>query len=346
MWMTASPLLQSSTTWIVALLNQFVRRFLKVRAGGTRRFRQRGGRREPFVWTCFQRAQTRWMLRYNIIQWVHRYTRGWSYGAAIADPRTGEIIKGNVTLGSLRARQDYLIAEALLSPYGGSASGAAGKSADNPMLQMVLARIRQLAAHETGHTLGLAHNFAASTVTQGDSVMDYPHPYITLDSNGHVDVSHAYATGIGDWDKVAINYGYREFGSHTTADEQKSALDKILSDSDHAGQLFITDEDARPFGSAHPRAHLWDNGSDPAAELDRVLAVRAAALKSFGENAIRPGTPMAQLEQTLVPLVPVSPLSDRSCDQGDRRARLSLQPARRRSRKSHGARSCAAKEGD
>ncbi|MGC2614553.1 MAG: zinc-dependent metalloprotease [Terracidiphilus sp.] len=240
--------------------------------------------------------------RYNIIQWVHRYTRGWSYGAAIADPRTGEIIKGNVTLGSLRARQDYLIAEALLSPYGGSASGAAGKSADNPMLQMVLARIRQLAAHETGHTLGLAHNFAASTVTQGDSVMDYPHPYITLDSNGHVDVSHAYATGIGDWDKVAINYGYREFGSHTTADEQKSALDKILSDSDHAGQLFITDEDARPFGSAHPRAHLWDNGSDPAAELDRVLAVRAAALKSFGENAIRPGTPMSQLEQTLVPL--------------------------------------------
>ena len=48
-------------------------------------------------------------VRYNIVQWVHRYTRGWSYGNAIADPRTGEILKGQVTLGSLRYRQDYLI---------------------------------------------------------------------------------------------------------------------------------------------------------------------------------------------------------------------------------------------
>jgi hypothetical protein len=239
-------------------------------------------------------------VRYNIIQWVHRYTRGWSYGAAVADARTGEIIKGNVTLGSLRARQDYLIAEALLSPY---ASNASGKSvSDNPMLQMVLARIRQLAAHETGHTLGLAHNFAASTVSQSNSVMDYPHPYVTLDGNGKIDVAHAYAVNIGEWDKVAIDYGYREFSSHLTADEQRAALDRILSDADHAGQIFITDEDARPFGSAHPRAHLWDNGNDPAAELDWVLIVRAAALKNFGENAIRPGTPMAELEKTLVPL--------------------------------------------
>ena len=240
-------------------------------------------------------------VRYNIIQWVHRYTRGWSYGEAIADPRTGEIIKGNVTLGSLRARQDYLIAEALLSPYRDSGS-TAKSAADSPMLQMVLARIRQLSAHETGHTLGLAHNFAASTVTQGDSVMDYPHPYFSLDSKGQVDASHAYAVNIGDWDKVAIDYGYREFGANTGPDELKTSLDKILSDADRAGQVFITDEDSRPFGSAHPRAHLWDNGNDPAAELDRVLAVRAAALENFGENAIKPGTPMAQLEQTLVPL--------------------------------------------
>ncbi len=241
-------------------------------------------------------------IRYNIIQWVHRYTRGWSYGEAIADPRTGEIIKGNVTLGSLRARQDYLIAEALLSPYAGSSSYGNANSSDNPMLQMVLARIRQLSAHETGHTLGLAHNFAASSSTQGDSVMDYPHPLITLDSSGKIDVSHAYAANIGDWDKVAINYGYREFASNLSAEAQKAALDKILSDADRAGQVFITDEDARPFGSAHPHAHLWDNGSDPAAELDRVLALRAAALKNFGENAIKPGTPMAELEKTLVPL--------------------------------------------
>lgn len=236
-------------------------------------------------------------VRYNIIQWVHRYTRGWSYGSVIADPRTGEIIKGNVTLGSLRARQDYLIAEALLSPY---ADGK--KPADDPMLNIVLARIRQLAAHETGHTLGLEHNFAASTVKQGDSVMDYPHPFLTLDNNGHIDASHAYASAIGDWDKVTINYGYREFPAGMTPEAQSAALSKILSDADKAGQIFITDEDARPFGSAHPRAHLWDNGDDPAAELDRVLAVRDAALKNFGENAIKPETPMAELEKTLVPL--------------------------------------------
>jgi len=243
-------------------------------------------------------------VRYNIIQWVHRYTRGWSYGAAVIDPRTGEIMKGNVTLGSLRGRQDYMIAEALLAPYrdASAVESMRANPANDPMLQMVLARIRQLSAHETGHTLGLAHNFAASTVVQGDSVMDYPHPWVTLDAAGHVDLSHAYAVNIGGWDKVAIDYGYRQFVPGVSGEAELSALNKILTDADKAGQVFITDEDARPFGSAHPRAHLWDNGADPADELDRVLTVRAAALKSFGEDAIKPGTPIAQLEQTLVPL--------------------------------------------
>lgn len=235
-------------------------------------------------------------IRYNIIQWVHRYTRGWSYGDAIADPRTGEIIKGNVTLGSLRARQDFLIAEGLLAPY---KPGSTPNPEDNPMLRMVLARIRQLAAHETGHTLGLAHNFAASSVSQSDSVMDYPHPYVVLDKNGAIDISHAYADHIGDWDKVAINYGYRQFAPGTNV---SAALSSILSQSDQAGQIYITDEDARPLGSAQPHAHLWDNGPDPAAELTRVLAVRAAALKNFGPDVIKPGTPMSQLEQALVPI--------------------------------------------
>jgi hypothetical protein len=235
-------------------------------------------------------------VRYNIIQWVHRYTRGWSYGDAIADPRTGEILKGNVTLGSLRGRQDYMIAEALLSPY---AAGKTYTDQDNPMLQMVLQRIRQLGAHETGHTLGLAHNFAASSVMPGDSVMDYPHPYIALDANGKIDLSHAFATGIGAWDKVSIDYGYRQFAPGANED---AALDQILSDADKAGQLYITDEDARPAGGAHPRAHLWDNGPDAADELVRILKIRAVALDQFGENAIKPGTPMAQIEETLVPL--------------------------------------------
>jgi hypothetical protein len=256
-------------------------------------------------------------VRYNIIQWVHRYTRGWSYGATVTDPRTGEILKGNVTLGSLRGRQDYMIAEALLSPYKDSSSRpkAAGRSGetpvfgsgDDPMLSMVLARIRQLSAHETGHTLGLAHNFAASTFAQNDhehtlSVMEYPHPWIALDKDGKVDLSHAYPVGIGLWDKTSINYGYREFDKSGKPVEDPAALTKILTDSDKTGMVFLTDEDARPFGSASPIDHLWDNGSDPTAELLRVLDVRAAALKNFGENNIKPGTPMSQLADTLVPL--------------------------------------------
>jgi hypothetical protein len=164
---------------------------------------------------------------------------------------------------------------------------------------MVLARIRQLSAHETGHTLGLAHNFAASTLSPGNSVMDYPHPYIALAKDGGIDLSHAYASGIGEWDKMAIDYGYRQFAPGT---DDTAELAGILSAADREGQVFITDADARPASGAHPFAHLWDNGKDPAQELDRVLSVRAAALKQFGDNAIREGTPMAQLQETLVPL--------------------------------------------
>jgi hypothetical protein len=252
--------------------------------------------------------------RFNMIQWVHRYTRGWSYGAAVVDPRTGEIIKGNVTLGSLRGRQDYLIAEALLAPYDKNWNKDFNRLWEHtgpssfpaypvdPMLAMVLARIRQLAAHETGHTLGLAHNFAASSFAQSTSVMDYPHPLAMLDKNGVPDLSHAYAVNIGQWDKIAIDYGYREFDKAGKPVEDPDALDHILTASEKTGLIFITDEDARPFSGAHPHAHLWDNGADPTAELERILTVRAAALKRFGENAIKPGAPMAQLADTLVPL--------------------------------------------
>ena len=241
--------------------------------------------------------------RYNIIQWVHRANRGWSYGDEIADPRTGEILKGNVTLGSLRGRQDYLLAEALLAPY---KNGTIPDPAHDEALAMVLARIRQLAAHETGHTLGLVHNYAASTMPHPPdetmSVMEYPHPWITLDQNGVPDLSHAYPVGIGVWDKVAIDYGYREFDHDGRPVEDPAALEQILHTAEARGVVFLSDADARPAGSASPIAHLWDNGTDAADELNRILEIRAAALKRFGENSIRPGVPTAQMEDTLVPL--------------------------------------------
>lgn len=228
-------------------------------------------------------------VRYNVINWVHRSTRGWSYGSSITDPRTGEILKGHVTLGSLRVRQDYLIAEGLLAPY------ETGKPVSKEMETMALARLKQLSAHEIGHTIGLAHSYSSSAESLA-SVMDYPHPVVTL-TNGEISLANAYDNKIGAWDKVAIRYGYQEF-----SENEEQGLNTILQNALKEGLTFLSDQDARPLGGAHPYAHLWDNGSNPADELNRVLDIRSVALKNFGENNIKPGTPMALLEETLVPV--------------------------------------------
>src|SRR2546423_2524730 len=232
-------------------------------------------------------------VRYNVIQWVHRSTRGWSYGASLTDPRTGEIIQGRVSLGSLRDRQDFLIAEGLLAPYGQDKTQVA-----KIMEQLVLARLRQLAAHEVGHTLGLQHNFAASTNNRA-SVMDYPAPLVKLGADGLPDISDAYAKGIGDWDKVSIAYGYQDFPSGV---DEHTALDKILSDAFAGGLRYLTDQDARVSSTSSSYTHLWDNGTNVIDGLANVMKVRAAALNRFGENNIRNGAPMATLEDVLVPL--------------------------------------------
>ncbi len=231
-------------------------------------------------------------VRYNVIQWIHRSTRGWSYGASISDPRTGEIIKGHVSLGSLRVRQDFLIAEGLIADY------EAGKPTDPRMLAMALARLRQLAAHEVGHTLGLSHNYIASTEHRS-SVMDYPPPLAQVMDDSTIDLSEAYATGIGEWDKVAIAFGYQDFPAGTN---EHDACNDILMQAAKRGLIFLTDQDARPQGSSHPQTHLWDNGVNAVDELARVMKVRAVALKNFSEKKIRPGMPMATLEDVLVPI--------------------------------------------
>ncbi len=231
-------------------------------------------------------------IRYNVIQWVHRSTRGWSYGSTVTDPRTGEIIKGHVSLGSLRIRQDFLIAQAFMNrPF------AETDNNYQPMLQLALARIRQLSAHEIGHTLGFAHNYIAST-NKRTSVMDYPHPQFSL-KNGQIDFSNAYATGIGDWDKVSVAYSYTNFAK---AENEKGGLNQILNKAKEDGLRYITDQDARPQGSAHAMAHLWDNGKNISEELNAMLDIRKVAIDNFSIDNIRKGEPNSVLEDVFAPL--------------------------------------------
>ncbi len=255
-------------------------------------------------------------VRYNMINWVHRSTRGWSSGGSMADPRTGEIIKATVTLGSLRDRQDYMIFEGLLSPY------ETGREKPSILYETALARIRQLSAHEVGHTLGLGHNYYDST-KGWISVMDYPHPLEELKADGTIDISKAYEARIGDWDKVAINFGYRQFPAGI---DQAAALTRIVDDAWTQDLRYFTNQDS----DIHPRTEQWSNGVNQAEELNRLMKVRRAALNRMGEKTIRLGAPMTTIEEPFVPIFMYHRYAVESTVVDAGRPGLRLRDARRR----------------
>ena len=229
-------------------------------------------------------------VRYNLIQWIHRSTRGWSYGASVIDPRTGEIIKGQVSLGSLRVRQDYMILSGLI---------------DNPLTpenkslikETALNRIRQLSAHEIGHTLGFAHNYISSANSRS-SVMDYPHPKIDL-VDGSININDAYSKDIGPWDIVSVKYAYSDLSNQQ---DESNELNNILEDAIKDGLYFLSDSDSRPVGSANPYSHLWDNGSMPFEELEKLLEIRKIALNNLDLENINYGESYDRIEDILVPI--------------------------------------------
>lgn len=229
-------------------------------------------------------------VRYNLIQWIHRSTRGWSYGASIVDPRTGEIIKGQVSLGSLRVRQDYMILSGLID----NPNDIENKSL---IKKTSLDRIRQLSAHEIGHTLGFAHNYISSANNRS-SVMDYPHPKIDI-VNGDINIDNAYSKNIGDWDKVSVRYAYTDFQENENEDVK---LNDIIEEAVNKGLYFLSDSDSRPVGSANPFSHLWDNGEFPYKELDKLLKVRDLALKNIDLDNLVDGEPYDRIEDILVPI--------------------------------------------
>ena len=223
----------------------------------------------------------------NVITWVPRMTRGWSYGTTVVDPRTGQILKALVRLDGMRLRADRLLFDALTIPYTDHPDFAERKAA-------LEQRFKLLVAHEVGHTLGLRHQYIGSA--QGNSsVMDYPFPNITLDADGIPRLRDVFPNAVGPWDKIMIQYGYQSFAP----DEEAARLRDLIDGAERQGFYWMTDDDA---DQADPFVQKWDFGADPVAALNTVLSIRKAALRRFSRAAIPANEPLATLQDALVPV--------------------------------------------
>jgi hypothetical protein len=223
----------------------------------------------------------------NVITWVARTTRGFSWTNFVVDPRTGQILKTLICLDGMRLRADRLLFDALTAPY-----------TDHPDLADRDAALRQrfklLVAHEVGHTLGLRHQYIGSA--QGNSsVMDYPFPNITLDADGIPRLRDVFPNAVGPWDKFMVQYGYQSF----TPDEEAARLADLIDGIERQGFYWMTDEDSN---HADPFVEKWDFGADPVAALNTVLSIRRAAMQRFSRAAIPANEPLATLQDALVPV--------------------------------------------
>jgi hypothetical protein len=225
-------------------------------------------------------------VRYNMVNWDERLTRSWSYGGGIIDPRTGEIVKGNVVLEGLRLRQDIILFESLVGTAQDNTGGP------NDPIRVSLARIRQLGAHEVGHAIGFVHNFQGSTQDR-TTVMDYPFAKMTL-KDGRIDLSDAYATGIGRWDKFTVDWLY---GAKTDAEAARKA-----AAIEAAGLHYMTDIDGREDALAVPGDNMWTEGNDQPADLAQMMAVRRVALANFGSGVLHPGEALSNLRRKFAPV--------------------------------------------
>ena len=228
-------------------------------------------------------------IRYNMINWVHRSTRGWSSGGIgrRSAHRRDHQGHGHARIAARSAGLPDLRRPAL-------AVRDRQREAGRCCTRRRSKRIRQLAAHEVGHTLGLGHNYYDSD-KGWISVMDYPHPLEKLNADGTIDLSDAYPRASATGTRSTINYGYRQFPTGT---DEKAALTKILDDAWAQDLRYMTNQDT----DSNPKVDQWSNGVDQADELNRLMKVRRAALNRIGEHTIRAGAPMATIEEPLVPI--------------------------------------------